>query len=79
MVSEYHAFSGRIPAYQMIFGSNLVDLCGWEDDNEDLLCTQDTLLAGQFAQHWKLRTRAQEAALKEVAKSKLRGLLADNK
>ena len=33
-------------------------------------------LAGQFVQQWKLRMRAQEATLKEVAKSKLRRLLA---
>ena len=36
-------------------------------------------ISGQFAQQWQLRIRAQEAALKEIAKSKLRRLLARNK
>ena len=40
---------------------------------------QDTSVAGQFAQQWKLRLRAQEATLKEIANSKLRRLLARNK
>ena len=41
--------------------------------------TQDTSLAVQFAQQWELRMRVLEAALKEVAKSKLRRLLAYSK
>ena len=55
----------------MIFGSRPVDLFGREDDNEDLFFVQDTSLAVQFAQQWKLRAREVEAALKDVAKSKL--------
>ena len=71
--------SSGFSAYQMVFGSNPVDFCGWEDGDEDLLFAQDSSLAGQFVQQWKLRTRAQEATLKEVANSKLRRLLARNK
>ena len=43
-----------------------------------MLFDQDTSILGQFAQQWQLRIRAQEAALKEIANSKLRRLLADN-
>ena len=45
------------PAYQVVFGSNPEDFFGWEDGDEDLLFAQDTSLAGQFVQQWKLRTR----------------------
>ena len=62
----------------MVFGSNPADCFGWEDGDEDLLFAQDTSLAGQFVQQWKLRMRAQEATLEEVANSKLRRLLARN-
>ena len=63
----------------MAFGPNPVDSFVWGDGNEDLLFAQDASLAGQFVQRWKLRMRAQEATLKEVANSKLRRLLARNK
>ena len=63
----------------MVFGSKPGEFFGREADNEDLLFTQDTSLAEQFAQQWKLRMRALEAVLKEVAKRKLRRLLANNK
>ena len=36
-------------------------------------------MSGQFAQQWKFRMMARGAALREVAKSKLRRLLARNK
>ena len=39
----------------------------------------DTSLAGQFAQQWKLRLRAQEATLQEIANRKLRRLLVQNR
>ena len=71
--------SSRFSAYRMVFGSNPVDLFEWEDKGEDLLFAQDTSVAGQFGQQWRLRMRAQEAPLKEIAKSKLRRLLAYNK
>ena len=74
--------SSGFSAYQMVFGSNPVDLFGWDDSDEELLFAQDTSLVGQFANHsgnligrtseWKLRMRAQEATLREVANSKLR-------
>ena len=67
------------PAYQMVFGSNPADLFGWEDGDEDLMFAQDTSLAGQFAPQWKLRLKAQASTLKEIAKIKLRRLLAQNK
>ena len=66
-------------AYQRAFGSNPVDFFGWEDGGDDLLFAQDASLAGQFVRQWKLRMQAQEAALKEVANSKLRRLLAHKK
>ena len=40
---------------------------------------QDTSISGQFVRQRQLRIRAQEAALKEIADSKLRILLAYNK
>ena len=66
-------------AFQLVFGSNPADRYGWEDNDDDLLFAQDTSASGQFVQQWKLRMMAQEAALKEVANSKLRRLLAHNK
>ena len=66
-------------AYQLVFGSNPMDLYGWGDTDEDLLFARDTSISGQFVQQWQLRIRAQEAALKEIANSKLRRLLAYNK
>ena len=71
--------AGGFSAYQMVFEPNSADLFGWDDTDEDLIFTQDTSLAGQFVQNWKLRMRAQEAALNAVAKSKLRRLLAYSK
>ena len=62
----------------MIFRSDPADLFGWDDKDEDLMFTQDTSLSGQFVQQRHLRIRAQEAALQEVANSKLRRLLAFN-
>ena len=69
----------RFSAHQMVLGSNPVDLCGWEDKDEDLMFAQDTSLAGRLVQQWELRMRAQEATLKEIARSKLRRLLAYSK
>ena len=63
----------------MAFGSNPADFFGWGGGDEDLLFAQDTSLAGQFVQQWKLQMRAQEATLKEVANSKFRRFLARNK
>ena len=65
-------------AYQLVFGSNPADNFGWGDEDEDLLFAQDTSLSGQFVANWKLRMLAQEAALKEIANSKLRRILAFN-
>ena len=58
----------------MVFGSNPLDLFGRGDAGGDLMFAQDTSLAGQFVQRWKLRIRAQEATLKDVTDSKLRRL-----
>ena len=66
-------------AFQLAFGSYPADRYGWEDNDDDLLLSQDTSASGQFAQQWKLRMMAQEAALKEVANSKLRRQMAHNK
>ena len=65
--------------YQLVFGSNTVDLFQWGDDGEDLCCTQDNSLSGQFAQQWKLRMMAQGLAPKEVAEATKRRLPAKNK
>ena len=64
---------------QMEFRSHPADFFGWAGDDEDLLFSKNTSLYRQFARQRELRKRAQEAALKEVAKSKLRRLLAYNK
>ena len=71
--------AGGFSANPMVFGSNPMDLFGWEDADDDSTFAQDTPLAGQVAQQWELRMRAQETVLKEVADSKLRRLLARNK
>ena len=70
--------SNGFSAYQMVFGSNTADNFGQGDEDEDLLFGQDTSLSGQFVAQWKLRMLAQEAALKEIANSKLRRILAPN-
>ena len=59
-----------------VLGSSPVDPFGWGDDPEDLLFGQCTSSSGQFAQEWKLRMMTQVAALKGVAESELRRLLA---
>ena len=68
--------SSGYSAFQSVFVANPTDLYRWGDNGGDLLRAQDTSVSGQFAQQWKLRMMAQEAALKEVANSKLRRLLA---
>ena len=83
MVLQYFSRAQRPPhnsilAYQLVFGSNPADNFGWGDEDEDLLFAQDTSLSGQFVANWKLRMLAQEAALKEIANSKLRRILAFN-
>ena len=51
----------------------------WEDEDQDLAFAQDASLSAQFVQQWRLRMMAQEAALKEIANSGQRQLLAFNK
>ena len=63
----------------MALRPNPADLYDWEDKDEDLAFSQDTSLPGQLAQQWKARMMAQEAALREIANSRLRRLLALNK
>ena len=67
---------GGFSALRMVFGANPADLYGWEDKDEDLTFAQDTSLSGRFVQQWALRIMAQEAALREIADSRLRKLLA---
>ena len=45
----------------------------------DLMFAQETFISGQFDLNWKLRVMAQEAALKEMARSKLRRQLAHDR
>ena len=66
-------------AYQLVSGSNPVDLFGWDDTDEDLLFARDTAASGQVAQQWELAILAQEAELTEAANSKLRRWLARKK
>ena len=63
-------------AFQLVIGPNPVDLYGWGDQDEDSFCAQGASVSWPFAQPWKLRVMAQEAASKEVAKRKLRRRLA---
>ena len=63
-------------AYQMVSGSSPADLHEWKACGGGLLFAQETSISGQFAQRWKLRMTAQEAALEEMTDSKLRRLLA---
>ena len=65
-------------ANQLVFGSNPADNFGWGAGDEDLLLAQDSSLPGQFVAQRELRMMAQEAALKEIANSKLRRILAFN-
>ena len=37
---------GDFSAYQMVFGSNPVDLYGWEEEDEDSTFAQETSLSG---------------------------------
>ena len=62
----------------MVIGPNPAGVYGWEDKDEDLTFAQDTSKSGQFAQQWKLRIMAQDAASKEIANSRLRKVLAYN-
>ena len=64
--------AGGSSAYQLVFGSTLAGLVSWGDNDEDPMFTKDTSVAGQFVQQWMLRTRAQGAALKEVANRNFR-------
>ena len=66
-------------AFQLVFGPNPADFHGWDDHEDDLLFVQGASASGQFVQQGELRMMAQEAALKKVANSKLRQLLAHNK
>ena len=70
---------GCFSVYQMVSGSNPAELVGWGDKNEDQTFARDTSLSGQFAQQWKLRVMAQEAALKEIADRRFRRLMTFNK
>ena len=64
---------GAFPTTRRFYGweENPVGLYGWEEKDEDLTLAQDTSLSGQFVQQWKLRMMAQEAALNEIADSRL--------
>ena len=68
--------AGGVSANQMAFGCNPADSFGWGGNDEDMLFSQDKSLTGQFVQQWKVCLRAGLAALKEVANSELRRLLA---
>ena len=56
----------------MVFGSNPLDLSGWDGRDGDFLFAQDTSMSWRFAQQWELRMMAQEAVLKVAAGNELR-------
>ena len=60
---------GRLPAYQMVLGSDQAGHYRWDDKDENPTFAQDTPISGQFVQQWKLRMMAQEAALAGIADS----------
>ena len=67
---------GGYSAYPLVFGPNPADLSGWGNKGKDLIFARGASRPGQFVQQWELRMMAREAKLKEVAESKLLGLLA---
>ena len=76
MVFEYPRIGGGLAASKLVFGRNPVDLSGRDARGGDLLFPRDASLSGEFARQWKLRTMAEEAALRVAASSKLRRILA---
>ena len=67
------------PAYRMAAGANPADVSMWQDNDDELGCVQNAAVSSQFAQQWKLRVMAHEAALEELAASKLRRPLGRNR
>ena len=61
-----------LPAFQVVFGSNPVDLFLRQDDDSDSQFAYDTLIPGRLAQLWRLNTLAQQWKNADV---KLRRLL----
>ena len=78
MVPEHSCRAGAFPPTSWFFWSKPVGVHKWEEKDEAVTLADDTSLSGQFAQHWKLRIMAQEAALKEIADGRLRRALAFN-
>ena len=68
--------SGGLSADLMVFASNPADLYGWAGKDEHSAFAQETSKSGQFAPQWKLCMMAQEGALKKIADTRLRRLLA---
>ena len=58
MVSELSYPGWGYSAYRSVLESNLPDLFGWGEKDEDLLFVQDTSLTGQFAQQRESRMTA---------------------
>ena len=73
---ECPLFGGRVFCLSASSGANPVELLGRGGNDENLLCPQNASAPGQLAQRRMLRMTAHEAALKEVASSKLRRFLA---
>ena len=65
-------------SYEVALGGNPADNFGWVGEDEDLLFAQDASLPGQYVAQWKLRAMAQGAALRKIASSKSRRILAFN-
>ena len=71
--------SGGRSAFQMVIGSNPAALFGRGVRDEDLMFAPATFLSGQSVQQWRLRGMARGAALKGMADSMWRRLLAHNR
>ena len=69
---------GGCSAYQLVVGSNPVDLHPWEDYDRDLHFVQNTSVSSQFTQQWKLRVTAQGARGTGPANGKLRRIMDRN-
>ena len=70
---------GGFSARQIVFGPCLADLSMWQSAKGDRDLAQDASISGQSVHQGKLRSLPQELSLKELAKRKLRRLLAPDR
>ena len=70
---------GIFPAYGLAFGSNPVEQHAWQSDYSDRDFAQEASIPEKPDQRWRRRIAAKEDALEEIARKKLRRLLAHNR